>query len=277
MNKQIKQKEIMKKLITTMLMTIVVTSGFGQDELPNKRMCLRKISTGGYMITPERPSQPTSLDRTDGHYFNIIPAIQGNKKEIETDTLTNQEIDSRRYMYDEITKTICATFKDDDIWYCGNEGIQFKEFLYDRCYECIDNGNDLYCEIYYYYNGNDNRLTKWEKETLVEIDEDIQNETRRYKENYEYTKNSTLKPADKQRFLNDYTRDYQSSLKNYEKRRKEIMDNHINLELSRATYVRDIIYKSYPARIKYIRVTDPAQKNKITIVISNYKDEYRKN
>lgn len=267
----------MKKLIMVILMTIVVTSGFGQDELPNKRMCLHKISTGGHMVTPERPSQPASLNRTDGHYFNIIPAIQGNKKEIETDTLTNQEMGSRRYMYDEITKTICAKFKDDNTWYCGNEGMQFKEFLYDRCYECINNGNDLYCEIYYYYNSNDNRLTKWEKETLVEIDEDIQNETRRYKEDCEYAKNNIANVKDRQKFLDDYTRNYQSSLKDYERRRNEIMNNHVNLELSRATYVRDIIYKSYPARIKFVKVTDPTQKNKITIVISNYKDEYRKN
>lgn len=144
-------------------MAIVVTSGFGQSNLPElpKGLCYKKLSSGGYMITPERPNQSVSLNRSDGHYFNITPAIQGNKKEVETDTLTNQEIDSRRYMYDEITKTICATFKDDNTSYYGNEDMQFKEFLYDRCYECIDNGNDLYCEIYYYYNVNDNRLTKW--------------------------------------------------------------------------------------------------------------------
>ena len=55
------------------------------------------------------------------------------------------------------------------------------------------------------------------------------------------------------------------------------MNDHVNIEFNRATYVRNIIYKSYPARIKYVKVTDPEQKNKITIVISNYKDEYRKN
>ena len=267
----------MKKLIMTMLMTIVVTLGFGQDELPSKRACSRKTSSGEYVTTSEKPSQSVSLNRTDGHYFNIIPAIQGNKKEIDTDTLTNQEIDSRRYMYDEITKTICAAFKDDNTMYYGNEDMQFKEFLYDRCYECIDNGNDLYCEIYYYYNNNDNRLTKWEKAALVEIDEDMQNETRRYKEDCEYIKSVESNPTYRQRTLNDYARNYQSSLKDYERRRNEIMNNHINIELRRATYVRDIIYKSYPARIKYIKVTDPKQKNKITIVISNYKDEYRKN
>ena len=55
------------------------------------------------------------------------------------------------------------------------------------------------------------------------------------------------------------------------------MNNHINIELKRALYVRSIIYGSYPARIKFVKVTDIDQKNKITIVISNYKDEYRKN
>lgn len=116
-----------------------------------------------------------------------------------------------------------------------------------------------------------------EKSALVEIDEDMQNETRRYKEGYERIKNSALDTKDKQKFLNDYTVNYQSWLKYYERRRNELMNDHINIELRRATYVRDIIYKSYPARIKYVKVTDPKQKNKITIVISNYKDEYRKN
>ena len=277
MNKQLKQKRIMKKLIMTMLMTIVVTSGFGQDELPNKRMRPSKISNGEYMITPERHSQPVSLNRTDGHYFNIIPAIQGNKKEIETDTLTNQEIDSRRYMYNEITKTICAKFEDDNIRYHGNEDAQFKEFLYDQCYECIDNGNDLYCEIYYYYSKDDNRLAYWEKHSLASIDDEEINEIKRYKERYNEIKRIGLSSTDQQRSLDDCVADHQSYLKDYERRRKEIMNNHVNLELNRATYVRDIIYKSYPARIKYVRVTDPTQKNKITIVISNYKDEYRKN
>lgn len=269
----------MKKLIMMMLMTIVVTSGFGQSNLPElpKGLCYKKLSSGGYMITPERPNQSTSLHRTDGHYFNITPAIQGNKKEVETDTLTNQEIDSRRYMYDEITKTICATFKDDNTCYYGNEDVQFKEFLYDRCYECIDNGNDVYCEIYYYYNVSDNRLAKWEKAALVEIDEDMQNETRRYKEDCERAKSDISDVKDRQRSLNDYATNHQSWLKYYEKRRNDLMNDHVNIELRRATYVRDIIYKSYPARIKYVKVTDPKQKNKITIVISNYKDEYRKN
>ena len=76
----------MKKLIMMMLMTIVVTLGFGQDELPSKRACSRKTSSGEYVTTSEKPSQSVSLNRTDGHYFNIIPAIQGNKKEIDTDT-----------------------------------------------------------------------------------------------------------------------------------------------------------------------------------------------
>ena len=277
MNKQLKQKRIMKKLIMTMLMTIVVTSGFGQDELPNKRMCSRKASSEEYVTTSKKSDQSVSLDRMDGHYFNIIPAIQGNKKEVETDTLTNQEIDSRRYMYDEITKTICAKFEDDNIRYNGNEDAQFKEFLYDQCYECIDNGNDLYCEIYYYYNKDDNRLADWEKHSLASIDDEERNEIKRYKEQYNEIKRIGLSSTDQQRSLDDCVADHQSYLKDYERRRKEIMNNHINLELNRATYVRDIIYKSYPARIKYVRVTDPTQKNKITIVISNYKDEYRKN
>ena len=267
----------MKKLIMIVLITIVVTSGFGQDELPNKRVCSRKANNEEYVTTSKKSDQSVSLDRTDGHYFNIIPAIQGNKKEAETDTLTNQEIDSRRYMYDEITKTICAEFKDDNIRYYGNKDALFVAFLYDKCYECIDNGNDLYCEIYYYYNKDDNRLTNWEKHNLVSIDDEERDEIKRYKERCNEIKQIGLSLADQQRSLGNCTADHQSSLKEYKRRREEIMNNHVNLELSRATYVRNIIYKSYPARIKYIRVTDPAQKNKITIVISNYKDEYRKN
>ena len=111
----------------------------------------------------------------------------------------------------------------------------------------------------------------------MEIDEDIQNENRRYKEDCERVKNDITDVKDKQRFLNDYARNHQSSLKDYERRRNEIMNDHVNIELRRATYVRDIIYKSYPARIKYVKVTDIKQKNKITIIISNYKDDCRKN
>lgn len=268
----------MKKLIMTMLMTIVVTSGFGQDELPNKRVCSRKDSNEGYTTTSEKSNQFASLHRTDGHYFNIIPAIQGNKKEVETDTLTTQEINSRRYMYDEITKKVYAKFEDDHVEYYRNNEAQFKEFLYDNCYECIDNGNELYCEIYYYYNENDNRLTKWEKETLVDIDRNIQDKTRQYEEDCRDTKESSvLVAADKQKLLNDYARYYQSSMQEYNKEKEKVMNNHINIELNRALYVRNIVYGSYPARIKFVKVTDINQKNKITIVISNYKDEYRKN
>lgn len=268
----------MKKLIMTMLMTIVVTLGFGQDELPSKRACSRKTSSGEYVTTSEKPSQSVSLNRTDGHYFNIIPAIQGNKKEVETDTLTNQEIDSRRYMYDEITKKVYAKFEDDHVRYYGNNEAQFKEFLYDNCYECIDNGNELYCEIYYYYNKDDDRLANWEKKALADIDRDIQDKTREYKEDCERTKNNTYDSAtEKQKYLNDYERSYQSELKYNKGRKEEVMNNHINIELNRALYVRNIIYGSYPARIKFVKVTDIDQKNKITIVISNYKDEYRKN
>lgn len=268
----------MKKLIMTMLMTIVVASGFGQDELPNKRVCSRKVDGEGYATITERSNQSVSLHRTDGHYFNIIPAIRGNKKEVETDTLTTQEINSRRYMYDEITKKVYAKFEDDHVEYYRNNEAQFKEFLYDNCYECIDNGNELYCEIYYYYNENDNRLTKWEKETLVDIDRNIQDKTRQYEEDCRDTKESSvLVAADKQKLLNDYARYYQSSMQEYNKEKEKVMNNHINIELNRALYVRNIIYGSYPARIKFVKVTDINQKNKITIVISNYKDEYRKN
>ena len=262
----------------TMLMTIVVTSGFGQDELPNKRVCSRKVDNEGYTTITERSNQSISLHRTDGHYFNIIPAIQGNKKEIETDTLTTQEINSRRHMYDEITKKVYAKFEDDHVEYYGNNEAQFKEFLYDNCYECIDNGNELYCEIYYYYNENDNRLTKWEKETLANIDRNIQDRTRQYEEDCKDTKESSVFDAtQKQKLLNSYTRNYQSSMQEYNKDKEKVMDNHINIELNRALYVRNIVYGSYPTRIKFVKVTDINQKNKITIVISNYKDEYRKN
>ena len=268
----------MKKLIMMMLMTIVVASGFGQDELPSKRAHSRKVNNGEYATTSEKSSQSVSLHRTDGHYFNIIPAIRGNKKEVETDTLTNQEIDSRRYMYDEITKKVYAKFEDDHVEYYGNNEAQFKEFLYDNCYECIDNGNELYCEIYYYYNKDDDRLTNWEKKTLADIDRNIQDKTREYKEDCEHTKNNTYNSVtEKQKYLNDYARDYQSSLQYYKQDKERIMNNHINIELKRALYVRSIIYGSYPARIKFVKVTDIDQKNKITIVISNYKDEYRKN
>lgn len=268
----------MKKLIMTMLMAIVVASGFGQDALPNKRVCSRKDSNEGYTTITEKSSQFVSLHRTDGHYFNIIPAIQGNKKEVETDTLTTKEINSRRYMYDEITKKVYAKFEDDHVEYYGNNEAQFKEFLYDNCYECIDNGNELYCEIYYYYNENDNRLAKGEKKTLAEIDRDIQDKTRRYEEDCERTKNNAYNNAtEKRKLLDDYARDYQSELKYYKGRKEEMMNNHINIELNRALYVRNIIYRSYPTRIKFVKVTDINQKNKITIVISNYKDEYRKN
>ena len=105
----------------------------------------------------------------------------------------------------------------------------------------------------------------------------MQNETRRYKEDCERAKSDISDVKDRQRSLNDYATNHQSWLKYYEKRRNDLMNDHVNIELRRATYVRDIIYKSYPARIKYVKVTDPKQKNKITIVISNYKDEYRKN
>lgn len=268
----------MKKLIMTMLMTIVVTSGFGQDELPSKRVCSRKVNDEGYTTTTEKSSQFASLHRTDGHYFNIIPAIRGNKKEVETDTLTTQEINSRRYMYDEITKKVYAKFEDDHVEYYGNNEAQFKEFLYDNCYECIDNGNELYCEIYYYYDINDNRLNEREKKILADIDRDIQDRTRQYEEDCERTKNNTYNSViEKRKLLDDYTRDYQSSLQNYKGRKEEVMNNHINIELNRVLYVRNIIYKSYPARIKFVKVTNINQKNKITIVISNYKDEYRKN
>ena len=259
-------------------MTIVVTSGFGQDELPNKRVCSRKANNEEYVTTPKKSDQSVSLDRTDGHYFNIIPAIQGNKKEVETDTLTTQEINSRRYMYDEITRKVYAKFEDDYVRYYGNNEAQFKEFLYDNCYECIDNGNELYCEIYYYYNKDDDRLTNWEKKTLADIDRSIQDKTREYKEDCERTKNNTYNSAtEKQKYLTDYERSYQSELKYDKGRKEEVMNNHINIELNRALYVRNIIYGSYPARIKFVKVTDINQKNKITIVISNYKDEYRKN
>ena len=268
----------MKKLIMTMLMTIVVASGFGQDELPNKRVCSRKVDSEGYTTITEKSNQYVSLHRTDGHYFNIIPAIQGNKKEIETDTLTTREINSRRYTYDEITKKVYAKFEDDHIEYYGNNEAQFKEFLYDNCYECIDNGNELYCEIYYYYNINDNRLNKWEKQTLANIDRNIQDRTRQYEEDCKDTKESSVFDAtQKQKLLNSYTRNYQSSIQEYNKDKEKVMDNHINIELKRALYVRNIIYGAYPARIKFVKVTDINQKNKITIVISNYKDEYRKN
>ena len=273
-NKQL-TNTIMKKLVTLMVMMIAIAS-FGQPKLP-KGMRLYKTKIGGYIIAPERPSQPESLDRTDGHYFNIIPAIQGNKKEIEGDTLTNQEIDSNRYMYDEITNTIFAIFEDDNICYNGNEDALFREFLYNKCYECIDDGNNLYCEIYYYYNSDDDRLASWEKRALTEVDDEERYEIKNYKERCGEIKEIGLSLADQQRSLDNCTASYQSSLKNYKRRRDEIMNNHINIELRRAMYVRDIIYKSYPARIKYVKVTDPKQKNKITIVISNYKDEYRKN
>ena len=270
----------MKKVIMILMMTVIsVISMYGQQPVIPEGTYLKELKTGGYIITPipERSTEPITMNRTDGHYFNIVPTIQGNKKEVEVDTLTNQEVDSHHYMYDEVTRVICAKFDDDNVCYYGNEDALFKEFLYDQCYECIDNGNDLYCEIYYYYDKDENRLTGCEKHELVILDDEERREIKDYKERCDEIKSFGLPLAEQQKSLDHATDSYQSSLKSIKKRRDEMTSNYINIELRRAMYIRDIIYKSYPARIKFVKVNDIVHKNKIGIVISNYKDEYRKN
>lgn len=256
---------------------VIVTSSFGQKNLPTESRQKKSIIKE-YPINLDQQNHSDPMVRTDDHYFKIVPAIQGSKKEVENDTLSIQEIDSRQYMYDNVTKVFVVTFEDDNVCYYGNEEMQLKEFIYDKCYECIDNGNNLYCEIYYYYDKNDNRLSNFEKGNLADLEKEKEREIKNYKESCNDVKAIAGLPlSEMQKSINRYTADYQSSLKDYERRRNEIIRDHINIELRRASYVRNIIYKSYPAKIKYIRVTDIKQKNKITIVISNYKDEYRKN
>ena len=180
-----------------------------------------------------------------------IPFITMNEVAVDTIILTRSEVDSRRYAYDEITTAFICKFKDGETNCNGWQDINLQETIYNACYDCIENGNELYCEVYYYYDPNDNRLSNVDKM------------------NIEYN----------QKEIEDCQKNGRPELaKDNERVIQNIKDNHVSIEYRRARYIAEVMNRMwiYAGRVKYHRTSDIRMKNQILAVISNYKEQYRK-
>lgn len=180
-----------------------------------------------------------------------IPFITMNEVAVDTIVLTRSEVESRRYSYDEITTAFICKFKDGETSCDGWQEVNLKETIYNACYDCTENGNELYCEVYYYYNQNDNRLSNWEKRNI----------------------------EDNQKWIEYYQKDGRiEETKEHERAIQSIKDTHVSIEYCRAKYIAEIMNRMwiYTGRVKYHRTSDIRMKNQILAVISNYKEQYRK-
>ena len=180
-----------------------------------------------------------------------IPFITMNEVAVDTIVLTKSEVESRRYAYDEITTAFICEFKDGETSCDGWQDVNLREIIYNACYDCIENGNELYCEVYYYYNPNDNRLTNTVKEQIEYNKKQIEY----------YRKDGRFEEA-----------------KSYEREIQRFKNNHVSIEYWRARYIAEVMNRMwiYSGRVKYHRTNDIRMKNQILAVISNYKEQYRK-
>ena len=180
-----------------------------------------------------------------------VPFITMNEVAVDTIVLTRSEVESRRYAYDEITTALICKFEDGETWCNGWQEVNLKETIYNACYDCAENGNELYCEVSYYYNPNDNRLSNVEKRNIEYNQKEI-----------EYCQKNEMP----------------EEAKSYERQIQNIKDTHVSIEYRRATNIAEIMNRMwiYAGRVKYHRTGDIRMKNQILAVISNYKEQYRK-
>ena len=208
------------------------------------------IAVGNQAFGQVEETQVESIQNEQRCKF-AIPFITMSEVAIDTITLTRSEVESRRYTYDEITTALICKFEDGETWCSGWQEVNLKETIYNACYDCIENGNELYCEVYYYYDPNDNRFSNGEKR-----------QTEDYQKEVEY-----------------YQKDGRSEeVKNYKRMIQDIKDNHVSIEYRRAANIAEVMNRMwiYAGRVKYHRTSDIRMKNQILAVISNYKEQYRK-